>query len=69
MGRYDAGRIDQGFSQRVVKADEKRELKTRPGLPGSRFLTPEFIVCFRHMQTVSSCYDYHLALKNKMVRA
>ena len=31
MGRYDAGRIDQGFSQRVVKADEERELDIRPG--------------------------------------
>jgi len=31
MGRYDAGRINQGFSQGVVKADEERELNIRPG--------------------------------------
>ena len=31
MGRYDAGRVNQGFSQRVVKADEERELNIRPG--------------------------------------
>jgi len=31
MGRYDDSRIDQGFSQRVVKADEDRELNIRPG--------------------------------------